>query len=384
MRGAWARFFCDTPARRVHAGGVIALALLFGSATSETASAQRAPDERNPVDVESSNIHLSGNAALLDIGSRFLQRLGALSLYRSAGTGGSPRGGGADLTTPAESPATAPPETTRYRAWFEAYGLVSHTEPQGDFVGDRRKTYGGIAGIGASLAPGVMVGLSVDQGRTDIDIMGVPQTGRVDLTQIGFNASVERGSWGFGAALIYGFGGVHSSRIDSSGEATAAYGATLWGALGEFSYVFSLPNNSRFVPRFGADWTQTRTAAFLETGNATPISGTSVTATRTRVFAGAELGHSWIADRAVWDAAVYGRFVDNVVQDLGDLQINFATGLGTPVLVAGVRESNLGADAGAVISAKVSQLARLYAVYDGRFRSNYTSHTGTIGAELRW
>jgi uncharacterized protein with beta-barrel porin domain len=54
------------------------------------------------------------------------------------------------------------------------------------------------------------------------------------------------------------------------------------------------------------------------------------------------------------------------------------------VLVVGVRESNLGADAGAVISAKVSQLARLYAVYDGRFRSNHTSHTGTIGVELRW
>jgi uncharacterized protein with beta-barrel porin domain len=109
-----------------------------------------------------------------------------------------------------------------------------------------------------------------------------------------------------------------------------------------------------------------------------------VTATRVRVFAGAEVGHSWIAGRAIWDAAIYGRFVDNVVQDLGELQINFATGAGTPVLVAGVRESNLGADAGAVISAKVSQLARLYAVYDGRFRSNYTSHTGTIGVELRW
>ena len=58
--------------------------------------------------------------------------------------------------------------------------------------------------------------------------------------------------------------------------------------------------------------------------------------------------------------------------------------MNAPQFVAGVRESQLGADAGAALSAKVTDLVRLYAVYDGRFRSNFTSHSGTVGAEFRF
>ena len=88
--------------------------------------------------------------------------------------------------------------------------------------------------------------------------------------------------------------------------------------------------------------------------------------------------------RPDFDFAVYGRLVDNLAQNIGDLIINDTTVITTPQLVTGVRESTLGADAGATFSVKVSQAARLYAVYDGRFRSNLTSHAGTVGAEFRW
>jgi hypothetical protein len=76
--------------------------------------------------------------------------------------------------------------------------------------------------------------------------------------------------------------------------------------------------------------------------------------------------------------------VDNLSQNFGALQISDPAGLNQPQLVAGVRESELGADAGATLSAKVTDVVRLYAVYDGRFRSNFTSHTGTVGAEFRF
>ena len=66
------------------------------------------------------------------------------------------------------------------------------------------------------------------------------------------------------------------------------------------------------------------------------------------------------------------------------LQISDTTGVNLPQFVAGIRESNLGADAGAALSAKVTDAMRLYIVYDGRFRSNLTSHSGTVGAEFRW
>ena len=73
-----------------------------------------------------------------------------------------------------------------------------------------------------------------------------------------------------------------------------------------------------------------------------------------------------------------------MVQDIGALQISLASGAGVSASIAGVRESTLGADAGAAVSARVSEYLRLYAIYDGRFRSNFTSHSGTLGAEVRW
>jgi hypothetical protein len=102
------------------------------------------------------------------------------------------------------------------------------------------------------------------------------------------------------------------------------------------------------------------------------------------MLAGGEVGHTWLVGRQIFDFAVYGRLVDNLAQNIGDLIINDTTVFTTPQLVTGVRESTLGADAGATFSVKVSQVARLYAVYDGRFRSNLTSHAGTVGAEFRW
>src|SRR3990172_77858 len=57
--------------------------------------------------------------------------------------------------------AAAPAQTSpRYRTWFEGYGSRARTDAQGTFNGDTRKALGGIAGIGATLAPGVNVGAS--------------------------------------------------------------------------------------------------------------------------------------------------------------------------------------------------------------------------------
>ncbi len=51
----------------------------------------------------------------------------------------------------------------------EAYGISARNGAQANFVGDQRQTWGGVAGIGARIAPGVNVGFSVDQSRTTID-----------------------------------------------------------------------------------------------------------------------------------------------------------------------------------------------------------------------
>ncbi len=306
-------------------------------------------------------------------GSQFLQKsIDTFSYRNAASPNNNPQGGGAD----------GPDQ--RYRTWVEGYGVTSRTDAQGTFTGDHRKTGGITAGVGATVAPGLNLGLSVDQSHTKIDIVNAPQSGRLDLTQIGAIASYDNGPWSFGATYVQGFASVHTSRFDAAGEATASYNATLSGAMAEASYYWSLPNNTRIVPKLSFDWTYSRTDAFAETGSATAVTGSAVSTTRARVLAGAEFGHSWLADRTIMDFLVYAKFVDNMVQNFGSLVVNSTSGANLPSVVAGVRESTLGADSGATLSAKLSDSWRVYAVYDGRFRSNFTSHTGTIGAEYKF
>jgi uncharacterized protein with beta-barrel porin domain len=127
---------------------------------------------------------LSASAAVANLGSNFLERLGnqATSGF-GRGLRSNPGGGGASES--AEAP--------RFRTWGEAYGSSVRTGAQGDFVGDRRRTWGGVAGLGARLAPGVNVGVSVDQSRTAVDVPLALQSATLDLTQIGANASVDKG-----------------------------------------------------------------------------------------------------------------------------------------------------------------------------------------------
>jgi uncharacterized protein with beta-barrel porin domain len=327
-----------------------------------------------PVPAATSDAHRSGQATLFDVGSQFLQRFNAVYSFRTAASAANnPQGGGAE-----------PSAEQRYRTWFEGYGLRSHTDARGDFTGDSRKTYGGVAGVGALAAPGLNLGISVDQSQSIINVAGTAQRGRIDLTQVGAIAAYESGPWNINATLVHGFADVHSSRVDLGGASTAAYQAGLWAAMAEVNYYWALPDNTRLVPKLTFDWMRTYTDAFTEIGGTTPISGSAVTASRIRMLIGGELGHSWLVDRRIMDASVYARFVDNLSQNFGALQISDTTGVNLPAFVAGIRESTLGADAGAALSAKVTDVMRLYIVYDGRFRSNLTSHSGTVGAEFRW
>ena len=91
------------------------------------------------------NSTVSSGAALTNLGSNFLERLGNQSsngfnrLQRT-----NPGGGGASEST----------EAPRYRTWFEGYGNWTKNGAVGDFVGDSRKTWGGVAGIGARVGAG--------------------------------------------------------------------------------------------------------------------------------------------------------------------------------------------------------------------------------------
>lgn len=362
----WGQFKTGIYWQRVCAAVVVMCALAGTQAAHAVIIAQTDPDV--------GQAHLSGASTVFDLATRFMRQLGTEA--GSASTGAplvnNPRGGGADL-------AVSPEKQRPWRAWFEGYGMVSRMSAQGAFPGDGRKTWGGVAGIGYTPQPGMSFGLSVDQSRTKIDLNAFPQTGTIDLTQVGANAAFDSGNWTFALAAIHGFGGVETRRDDLGQTNIASYTAKLWGALGEISYLVSL-GDARIVPKVGADWARVKASTFTETGGVA-VTGSDQVSSRTRLFAGAEIGRSWTIGSALLDLSAYGRGIDIVQQDISQLVV---TGAGGPISLQGVGESRLGLDAGAAATLRLSAMTRLYVSYDGRFRENFTSHGGTGGIEFRW
>jgi uncharacterized protein with beta-barrel porin domain len=317
------------------------------------------------------NSDISTANTVTNLGSSFLERLG------NQATGGfgsalrsNPGGGGASEST----------EAPRFRTWSEAYGISARTSAQGDFVGDRRQTWGGVAGIGARLAPGVNVGFSVDQSRTKIDVPLALQSATLDLTQLGFNASVDKGPWTWAIALVHGFGKINSSRDTGFGLATAGYDARIDGALTELSYYWS-QDQSRIVPKAAFEYVRARTESFAEFGGLDPVMASGATVERARFLVGAEVGHYWIFDGKIFDLSAYGKFVDNVMQNFSAVTVSLGP---QSITVQGIGESRYGVDAGGSASLSLSNTARLYLNYDGKFRSALQSHQGTLGVELKF
>ena len=190
-----------------------------------------------------------------------------------------PGGGGASEST----------EAPRYRTWFEGYGISANNGPLGLFVGDRRKTWGGVAGIGARIAPGINIGFSVDQSRTDIDVPLALQSATIDLTQFGFNASVDAGPWTWASAIVHGFGNINSRRDTGLGFATAGYNARLDGAISEISYYWS-KDQYRIVPKGAFEYVRARTGSLQEFGGLDPVMATGATVERSACWSAPRSG----------------------------------------------------------------------------------------------
>lgn len=346
----------------------VAVLFVFSMAALSPARAQRPNPVPSTITISSDR---SAGAALADLGSNFLERLG------DQATGGfgrawrsNPEGGGASQA------ADAP----QFRTWTEAYGISTRTGPQLDFVGDQRQTQGGVAGIGARVLPGVNVGFSIDQSRTAIDVPLALQSATLDLTQLGFNASVDKGPWTGAVALVHGFGNINSIRNTGLGNATAGYTGQIDGALAELSYYWT-KDQGRIVPKAALEYVRASTGSFQELGGLNPVSASGATLERSRFLLGAEVGRYWVVDQKVVDLSAYGKLVDNFEQNFSSVTVSSGF---RSITVQGIGESRYGADTGASASISLSNTARLYLNYDGKFRAALQSHQGTAGLELRW
>ena len=360
-----------------------AIAIAFGlmlavAAASSSAYAQSPSPSPSPTPTPTPsptpnliNSDVSAGATVTNLGSTFLERLGGLA---SSGPGralrSNPGGGGASETT----------EAPRFRTWGEAYGISTSTGAQADFVGDHRKTWGGVAGLGATVAPGINLGVSVDQSRTSIDVPLAMQSATLDLTQFGFNASVDKGPWTWAVALVHGFGKINSSRDTGFGIANANYNARIDGALTELSYYWNI-DQSRIVPKAALEYVRATTGSFQEVGGLDPFTASGATVERSRVLLGAEVGHYWIFDQKIFDLSAYGKFVDNTSQNFSSIVVSLGA---NSIAVQGIGESRYGADTGASASLSLTNTARLYINYDAKFRAALQSHQGTLGLELKF
>ena len=315
------------------------------------------------------NSTVSSGAAVTNLGSNFLERIGTSNGFsRMLRT--NPGGGGAAEST----------EAPRYRTWFEGYGISANNGPLGLFVGDSRKTWGGVAGIGARIAPGINIGFSVDQSRTDIDVPLALQSATIDLTQFGFNASVDAGPWTWASAIVHSVGNINSRRDTGLGFAAAGYNARLDGAISEISYYWS-KDQYRIVPKGAFEYVRARTGSLQEFGGLDPVMATGASVERIRVLVGAEVGRYWIFDQKILDISAYGKLVDNLVQNFSDITVSLGS---QSITFQGIGESQYGADAGASASLSLSNTARVYLNYDAKFRAASQSHQGTVGVEFKW
>ena len=354
----------------------LAMSFLLIAAVGSSVQAQTPAPTPTPTPIPSPvpttiNSDLSGGAAVANLGSNFLERLA------DQATGGFGR---ASRSNPGGGGASEATEAPRFRTWGEVYGISTRTGPQGEFVGDRRQTLGGVAGLGARIAPGVNVGFSVDQSRTAIDVPMALQSATLDLTQLGFTASVDKGPWTWAVALVHGFGKINSSRDTGFGTASAGYNGQISGALTELGYYWTM-DQGRIVPKAALECVRASTGSFQEVGGLNPVMASGATLERSRILLGAEIGRYWIVDQKVFDLSAYGKFVDNFEQNFNSVTVSLGA---QSISVQGIGESRLGADAGASASLSLSNTARLYLNYDGKFRAALQSHQGMAGVELKW
>jgi uncharacterized protein with beta-barrel porin domain len=365
-------------AKRTGAGGSLAraVALVFALAVAAASSSAQAQTNLGPFPAPILtpgliNSDISAGSTVTNLGSSFLERLGnqATNGFGSA-LRNNPGGGGASSGS----------DTPVFRTWGEAYGISAKTEAQGDYVGDNRSTFGGVAGLGARIAPGVNVGISVDQSDTAIDVPLALQSATLDLTQIGFNASVDKGPWTWALALVHGFGTIDSRRQTLLGIASAGYNAQIDGALTELSYYWS-SGQTRIVPKAALEYVHATTGAFQEVGGFAPVAASATAAERSRILIGAEVGHYWIVDGKIFDLSGYSKLVDNFEQHFGSSTVSLGP---ESITVQGIGESQYGVDAGASASLSVTNAVRVYVNYDGKFRASMQSHQGTLGIEYKF
>jgi len=336
-------------------------------------------------------VHTAAPSAAFDHAARFLRRLGddadrgegntqlAFAIDTDPGTPAMHLGA---LAT--DEPAKAP--ARGLKPWVEGYGLFASDGARNGVAGNERQGGGIAAGVGFVLAPGVTVGVALDQGWTHIGLDAVSEHANLQLLQGGVYALFERGPWVGRAAFVYGSGSISTTGDDPmlGASSKASYSLDTWGVSGEAGYRLTA-GPVRVTPLVGIDWQRVSTGGFTETGGFAALTSGGADWDRTRVWVGFETRYLFDLGDRHYAFSGHARAVDAVSGTDRNLVASFVSSPGTPLTITGVGERHQSFDFGAALTAlDVRDGLSLYIAYDGRVAGDLDAHAVTGGLKLRW
>lgn len=287
--------------------------------------------------------------------------------------------GGPLASFPGAGPASPSPS---WNAWFDVYGWHGRRSASGGLAGDKRNGVGVNGGFGFQVTEQLRVGFGVDHGVVDLDLDGVGEKARLNLTQIGVYAGWRNGPWVLAASAQAGFGDVDTT-IAPAGlnfSSIGSYSAKLFSAAGEFGYRIE-GGDWRLTPHIGGQWMNAQMGAFAETGAfaLTSPGGDFDWGKGWIGFSGdyrADLGALPLTLKGHVRAVAYSN--DEILLPAG-----FA-GIAVPMTINGPRAGDFGAEMGLGAQLRLSANASVFAGYDVRLRARMHTHAGTVGVRVIW
>jgi len=277
-------------------------------------------------------------------------------------------------------------ETIFDRIWLEAYGTWGSLDGTGVFTPGYDVDVTGLsAGIGREVDSGVTVSLGVDISRADADMIlpgAFPESGEVDMTQVGLSLNKDWGPVDTSVAATLGFGTFEtvSGSASLGGVSRAKTDAHLWGVEGRVSAPKAL-GGGKLTPFGGITIVNAKFDSVTGTG---PFALTVSGDTHTSVQAFAGLGFDHVFRLGQNDLTL--KLAASVRHELGDekilLNASFAGGSAMPVALAESGRTSGEIEAG--LSYAFSETVSAYAGYEGRIADGADIHQAKVGLKIRF
>jgi outer membrane autotransporter protein len=278
----------------------------------------------------------------------------------------------------------APTDRVRdgWSVWGQGFGRNSSVRDSGDLAGSKAVSAGFAIGSDRWFSNNFVAGGAFGYARTtatSTDIQGKSDT----------YAGAAYASWMPGAAIIDLRVAAGSSQLSTGRQIMLSPGSLQGNANGiglgtalEAGYRFALPHDVTLKPFAGLSWQGFRRDGYSENQLPIGLVYAAQTYDKLTTITGAAISTQL---RAVDGTTLMPELKVGWGYDLRDTtQVTQAALLDQPFLVSAAEPGRNAALVGAKISGWRSDAFRMFASYNGEFRSNATSHQVSAGARYSW